>query len=174
MRVFLGALTLIVSSPALAAKLELKTASGGQIRLDYEVRYENRSSNKPSYAWLVEPLSVEVSNVSSAQNARLVFVNRIETTESCGQDRAWIEEKVYFVDLERAGNSLVGDLLTKGHLITNDGSVSARQFPPFTRLELYCSTMQSIGQSVSLVIDGVWQKTDLDPNETRFDLHLER
>jgi hypothetical protein len=166
------------------SQITMVTASNISIKMNYGIDYHNHSSNKPSYLWLIDPLSFEVTGLKATSSARVVFTNFLEHDSSgCGMDDG-NRKTTYFVDLKSSGDAMVGNLIEDGFFIGDDGkSYETVVNMPATRLLPYCNAFQSKKQLVAIVVDGVWQtpreivrdgnRQSVEGNTHDFELHLE-
>jgi hypothetical protein len=134
----------------------LRAEDGTTIALDYQIKFENHSSNKPDLVWYLQPLWFNVAgeNVHADSDVRVVFMNRTYLKGQCGvPDR--VSETGYQVDLEpEPEGHFSGELVSTGTLLGGATAISWQR--PIAHEAPYCSTIYNDGSTVSVVVDGTW------------------
>jgi hypothetical protein len=174
------AATLIFFSVAIGNAVELKSVSlksveGTNKLVQYAIKYENLTSNKPNQQWVMNPLTFLVSGdaVKSDSKIRVIFVNKVKKTGQCGLPSNY-DEYTYYVDLKPSADGFTGDLINDGYILWGIGSERkwekiVHYQVPVQRAARYCSSEISLGQEVAVVVDGVWQQ---EPYTGRHNFYL--
>jgi hypothetical protein len=136
---------------------KLVATDGTSVAVDFQLKFEDYSSNKPHTVYFVQPLWFNVAgpSVSDDSQIRVVFTNRVVYDGSCGSgDR--VDERAYQLDLElEPEGHFAGELDSQGTLLGTTTPITGF-LRPIAKNMPYCTTGISEGSSLAVVIDGAW------------------